>query len=96
MKKRQRKNQNFWVVDGFVGILALVIYNFLLYLLSSIGIKGIILTLQQTMGYFCTNTFIDLKFSTIQIIFSLIIVFAISFLLGIFFSKIVRKRKNKN
>lgn len=40
-----------WLLDGCVGILALMIYNFALYFLSGIGIGGIIQRMQDATGY---------------------------------------------
>lgn len=95
VKKTKRKNYPFWVVDGSVGLLALAIYNLLLYLLSIIGIRGPVFTMQQTMGYFGLNTFLDLGFTTAQMFLGVVIVLAVSFVLGIGIGNIVRRRRKE-
>lgn len=103
MKKRSKKVVQtkkqllvpFWMVDGFIGILALVIYNFLLFLINSAGINGVIEQMQNTTGYFLLNSFADFGFSASQIVLGLLIVFVISFCLGIFIGNLVRKRKKR-
>ena len=82
-----------WTADGFIGILALMIYNFLLYLLKVLGAGGIISKMEDTMGYFTLNTFVDLGFTPSEMFVGLIIIFVISFLLGVIIAKILRKRK---
>lgn len=82
-----------WTADGFVGILGLMIYNFLLYLLKILGIGGIISKMEDTMGYFTLNTFVDLGFSPSEMFVGLLIIFIISFILGIIIAKVVRKSK---
>lgn len=85
-----------WTVDGFVGVLTLVIYNFLLYILAIIlGIGGIIKDLEQTMGYFLLNSFIDFGFSAPQMIIGLIFTLGISYLLGMGIGKLVRIKNKK-
>jgi len=93
MKKRQTQARlPYPMLDGLVGILALVMYNILLYLIHLLGVRGIVEEMQQTMGYFGMNTFLDLGFAPIQITLGLIIVFGISFFLGTGIGHIVRKR----
>jgi len=95
-KKSEELVVPFWVIDGFVGILALMIYNFLLYILTIIGIRGIIGKMQDTVGYFGLNTFLDFSFSPGAIALGLILIFALSFIIGIIIGKFVRKRKKRN
>lgn len=93
-KDRKRDDQNIiLLVDGFNGILALVIYNFLLYLVKLTGIKGIIGQIEETMGNFCLNTLTDIGLSKATLIFGLIIVFAFAALLGIEIGKLTRRIK---
>ena len=95
-KKSKKQNEltvPFWIVDGFVGVLALMIYNFLLYILTVMGVKGIINQMEDAMGYFGLNSFIDFNFGPATITIGLIFVFIISFFLGIIIGKFVRKRK---
>ena len=82
-----------WVVDGFVGTLALVIYNFILYILTLFGIKGIIDQLEDTMGYFGLNTFLDLGFNPDTMVLGITMSFTFSFLLGIIIGNWVRMKK---
>ncbi|MEK6926725.1 MAG: hypothetical protein AABW50_05600 [Nanoarchaeota archaeon] len=94
MKERVKKEFKvpFWIVDGFVGILALMIYNFLLYLLALIGVKGIIESMYETMGYFGLNSFIAFGLSPDSMALGILIVFAVSFLLGAEIGKRVRNK----
>lgn len=85
----------YWIVDGVVGVLSLIIYNFILYLLTIFKIGGLIEKMEGTMGYFALNTFLDLDFSRAQIILGLLFVFAIAFALGTFVGCLVRKRYQK-
>ncbi len=95
-KKEEEFAVKFWLVDGFVGILALMIYNFLLYIIEIIGIKGLIGEMENTMGYFCLNSFIDFGFNPNTMTFGLIIVFIVSFFLGIITGHYVRRAKKKH
>jgi hypothetical protein len=95
LKQKENSKKLLWILDGFVGILALIIYNFLLYLLNSINTGEIISKMQDTMGYFGINSFSDFGFTTTQITIGLLWVFLLSFLLGILIGKLVRKRKHK-
>jgi hypothetical protein len=96
MKKGEKELEvPFWILDGFVGILALMIYNFCFYFLDTIGIKGIISKIQDTMGYFCLNSFIDLGFTVSQMAIGILTVFILSFCLGILTGSMVRKRKKR-
>jgi len=85
-----------WLLDGFVGILSLMVYNFLLYLLTEIGIEGVIGQLEDTMGYFGLNSFIDLNFSTGAMSIGILIVFLVAFVLGAWIGGMIRKRRRKN
>jgi len=100
MKKQVRKKNKelevpFWLLDGFVGILALVIYNFCIYMLEVIGIKGLVEKTQESMGYFCLSSFIDLGFTITQMTLGLLTVFILSFMLGVIIGHAVRKRRKK-
>lgn len=84
-----------WFLDGFVGVLALMIYNFLLYLFVEIGFKGLVKDLEDTMGYFGIKSFLDFGFTAGEISIGVIIIFAIAFIIGIGIGKIVRKRRGE-
>jgi len=81
-----------WFIDGFIGILALMIYNFILYILTLIGIKGVVGKIENTMGYFGLNSFIEFGWSPGSITLGIILFFVISFVLGIGIGSYVRKR----
>jgi hypothetical protein len=85
-----------WLVDGFIGVLALVIFNFLLYILNVLGVGGIVSQLESTMGYFTLNSLLELNLSPASMLLGLIIIFAISFILGMLIAGFVRKRKRYN
>ncbi|MBI2044804.1 hypothetical protein HYT23_01985 [Candidatus Pacearchaeota archaeon] len=82
----------FWMIDGFIGVLALVIYNFSLYLLTAVGVGGIIAAMENAMGYFGLNTFLDLGFSASSMTIGLVIVFLFCFCLGVFIGNLVRQK----
>ena len=84
-----------WIVNGFLGTLALMIYNFLLYILTQLGTGGFIGKMEEATGYFGLRSFIDFNFSFIASIIGIVIVFAFSFLLGIGIGKIVEKKRRK-
>lgn len=81
------------LIDGFNGILALMIYNFILYLSRIAGIKGLIGKIENTTGSFCINSFIDLGFDTKFITIGVILLFSVTFLLGVVIAKVIRKRR---
>ncbi len=91
-KKKTELRVPFWLIDGFVGILALMIYNFLLYILKIIGVKGIIGQIEKAMGYFGMNSFTDLGFTLEAMTIGIVLVFGISFLIGIVMGYYVRKK----
>ena len=82
-----------WIADGFVGVLALVIYNFLLYLLDASEVWQALRQMEDAMGYFGLNTFIDLQFSAAGMTLGLIVMFLIAFLIGMFVANRVRAKK---
>ncbi|HLC78281.1 MAG TPA: hypothetical protein VJH92_04095 [Candidatus Nanoarchaeia archaeon] len=95
---KNSKNPNeqevpFWLLDGFVGILSLMIYNFLLYLFSHAG--GIMLELHESMGYFGLNSFTDFGFTIGQMSIGIIAFFLISFFLGVGIGNFLRKKGKK-
>lgn len=99
MKKRGKKSKPkeftlpVWVLDGFVGLLALMIYNFLLYLLGDVAhLGGIIKQLYDSMGYFGINTFLDLGFAPKAMSLGIILMFVVSFAIGIGIGSYIRKR----
>ena len=86
----------FWMQDGFVGILALMIYNFLLYVLSKIGVGGIIREMQTSTGYFGLRSFIDLGLDLNGMTIGIIIVFVFCFFLGMIIGNFVRINREEN
>lgn len=92
-KKTPKKQENLWVNDGLVGVIALLIYNVLLYFFTSIGIRGIIEEMKQTTGSFLIESFHDFGFGPSQTALGIIIVFVIAFVLGIGIGNLVRKRR---
>ncbi len=90
-----KDNKNWWLVDGFVGILALMIYNFVLYVLTSAGAGGIILNLQDTMGYFGVKSFLDFGFNAGSISIGVLLMFVFSFCLGMAIGNFVRKKRKQ-
>jgi len=93
MKKDKELVVSFWILDGFVGILGLMIYNFILYLTTALGAGGILNDLQNTMGYFGLLFFIDLGFSPSEMSLGLIFIFMIAFFLGASIGNFLRKTK---
>ena len=93
VRKKKELKVPFWFVDGFVGILALVIYNFILYLLSILGVGGIIKKIEEAMGYFLLKSFIDFGFSATEMVFGLVITFVLVFFMGVGISILVRRKK---
>ena len=81
------------LIDGFNGILALMIYNFILYLSKIAGIKGLIGRIENTTGSFCINSFIDFGFNTGFIAIGVFLLFSVTFLLGVMIAKLIRKRR---
>lgn len=98
MKKRLNKKKEMtvplWIMDGFVGVLALFIYNFALYLLTVFGVGGFVAKLEDAVGYFGINSYIDFGFSATGIFFGVVLMFVFAFVVGVITSSIVRK-KNK-
>jgi len=84
-----------WVVDGFVGFLALMIYNFLLYLLDAAGTGGVIGKMQDAVGHFGVKSFLDFGFNAGTISIGILLMFAFSFCLGMAIGNFVRKKRNK-
>ncbi len=91
----KKKSQEILIIirDGLNGILALMIYNFLLYISGLVN--GLTNKIREETGYFYLNSFIDMGFGRNSLIISLIIVFAVAFLLGVITGKIVRKLSHK-
>jgi len=80
------------LIDGFNGILALMIFNFLLYL-SKVTNIAFIKEMEAAMGYFGLNGLIDLGFTRIQMLIGVFLTFFVSFILGIILANIIRKIK---
>lgn len=86
----------YWIVDGINGILALVLYNFILFIFKATEIGGIFGEIEEIMGYFGANFFIMLGFSRTAIMLGVISVFLLAFVLGMsiaLFIRIMRKEK---
>jgi len=97
-KKSKKENKNLkiphWFLDGFVGLLALMIYNFCLYILAiAFSIGGALSKMENTMGYFLLNSFVDFGFTTFQMTIGLLLVFVLSFVLGLLVGRFVRKKR---
>lgn len=88
-----KTKSSWWIVDGFVGILALMIYNFLLYLLDGLGTGGVISQMQDTMGYFGVKSFLDFGFNAATISIGILLMFAFSFCLGMAIGNFVRRKR---
>jgi len=90
-KRGKEKNLKIplWVRDGTNGILGLVIYNFLLYLLTISNSQNFLKNMQDTTGSFYITTFSTLG---INLTISTIFIFAFAFLLGVLVAKQVRKK----
>ncbi len=83
-----------WIVDGFNGILALVIYNFILYVSKFIGITNVIIKrMREDTGYFYLNTFVDFGLPKISLIIIVLFSFGFAFLLGVGIAKLIRRFK---
>jgi len=97
MVKRKSKELEppLWVLDGFVGVLAFMLYNFTLYLVKIFDIGAFLMQMEQTMGYFGVNAFLDFGLSKSGILTGTVVMFIIAFIIGVLISGIVRK-KNKN
>ncbi len=92
-KQKREVTVPVWLIDGFVGILALVIYNFALYVLGTIlGVGGFISSMEEAMGNFCINSFVYFGLTPSQIAVGLILTFVTAFLIGILIGHFVRKR----
>jgi len=100
MVKKRLKNSKelevpIWFLDGFVGVLALLIYNFALYILNLIGTGEIVSQLESTTGYFMLNSFVDFGYTASQMALGIILVFIFCYILGIIIGNLVRKRRGK-
>ena len=92
--RRQRELRvPLWLVDGFNGILALMIYNFILYLTRLMRVGGLIGKLEDSSGYFYLNSAATFGLSKTLIILLLFAVFGLTFILGTIIGNIVRKHE---
>ena len=82
-----------WLVDGFNGLLALMIYNFILYLSKILRAGGVFGKLEETSGYFYLNSAISFGATKTMMILIIIAVFGLSFLLGIIIGNFVRRHR---
>ncbi|MFH1585601.1 MAG: hypothetical protein ABIB79_02450 [archaeon] len=85
----------YWIVDGINGILALIIYNFLLFIFRVTEIGGIFGQIEDIMGYFGANLFIRLDFSKPAIMLGIISIFLFSFMLGTGIALLIRILKRE-
>ena len=83
-----------WLVDGFNGFLALMIYNFILYLSKILRAGGMLEKLEESSGYFYLNSAIDLGANKTMMILIVIAVFGLSFLLGIIIGNMIRRYRD--
>ncbi len=91
MRKRHRQLKvPYWIIDGINGILALVIYNFLLFLIRIAEIGGIPDQIEELMGYFGTNLFLKLGFNKPTIMLGVISIFLLAFVLGMSIALMIR------
>lgn len=91
----KKRGNLLWVVDGCIGLLALMIYNFFLYILRITNVGGLFGQIEKTMGYFCLNSFMSFGFDVGEIALGIVLVFGISFILGVRIGSIVRKKRIK-
>lgn len=95
-KRKSKKEIPLWFVDGVLGILALVIYNFSLYLIRISGTQGFLREIEKNAGSFGINSFATFNFSETSTIIGVLGIFGFSFFLGICIGNKVRKyRKRK-
>jgi len=94
MKKKEIKETLIFLVDGFTGILAFMIYNLIIYLA---GVNfGIFRRLWYDTGYFYLNTLNHLNLTISGKIILVTIAFIVSFLIGVKTGHLVRRyRKDK-
>lgn len=94
IRKQRELKVPLWLVDGFNGILALMIYNFALYLSKVFHFGGIIFSkLEEASGYFYLNSATTFGLSKTLTISILIIVFVFSFVLGMIIGNFIRKHE---
>mgnify|MGYP001576756552 CR=1 FL=1 len=93
-KKQKELTVPLWLVDGFNGFLALMIYNFILYLSKILRAGGILGKLEESSGYFYLNSAISSGTTKTLMILIVITGFGLSFLLGIIIGSIVRRYRN--
>ena len=91
VRRRRELEVPLWLVDGFNGFLALMIYNFILYISKIFGAGGMLGKLEESSGYFYLNSTIQFGATKTMIILTIIIAFGFSFLLGMIIGKFVRK-----
>lgn len=91
IKKQKELTLPFWLVNGANGLLALMIYNFILYLSKISHVGGILEKLEESSGYFYLNSIISFGVGRTAMILTVIISFGLSFLLGIIIGNMVKK-----
>jgi len=108
MKKRSRKSKPkkvspkkskemkvpLWIVNGSNGLLALIIYNFILYLTKITQVGGLITKLEESSGYFYLNSAIIFGANKSSMFFILLGVFGLTFILGITIGGFIRRHQD--
>ena len=85
----------YWIVDGINGILALILYNFILFICKITEIKGIFNEIEEIMGYFGANLFIKLGFNRPAVMLGVISTFLFAFFLGTAIALLIRLIKKE-
>ncbi|MFA4952820.1 MAG: hypothetical protein WC584_01205 [Candidatus Pacearchaeota archaeon] len=93
-KKNRELKVPLWLVDGFNGLLALMIYNFILYLSKILRAEGILGKLEESSGYFYLNSAITFGATKTLMILILTAVIGLTFILGIIIGNFVRRHRN--
>jgi len=108
MKKRGKRNTTksfskekelevpLWLVDGFNGLLALMIYNFILYLTNIMKVGGLVGKLEESSGYFYLNSAIIFGANKTLMFLLLFAVFGLTFILGTIIGGFVRRHRKFN
>ncbi|MEK6906080.1 MAG: hypothetical protein AABW81_00485 [Nanoarchaeota archaeon] len=91
MAKKKENKYLIWLVDGFNGILALMIYNFSLYILEVFD--TFLIKMKENTGYFYIKTFALFGLNKSKVILCVIILFFLAALLGVVIGRIIRKMR---
>lgn len=85
----------YWVMDGANGVLALVIYNFALFISDVSGIGGIVAEIERVMGYFGLNMFLKFTNTKLELLLEVVLVFLFVFILAIIIARLIRVWKGE-